>query len=62
MRKESSTLLLELAKRSGGSGPQGRIPPAIVAEAVGEAAAHDFTVLAEVDDDTQAQAPRNGDA
>ncbi len=55
-------MLLELPKRSGGSGPQGRIPPAIVAEAIGEAAAQDLTVFTKVDDDTQAQAPRNGDA
>ena len=58
----SNTLLLELPKRSGGSGSQGRITPALVAEAVGEAAAHDLTVFIEVDDDTQAQAPCNGDA
>ncbi len=42
--------------------PQGRIPPALVAEAVGEAAAHDLKVSIEVDDDTQTQAPCNGDA
>ncbi len=49
-------MLLELPIRSGGSEPQGRILPALVAEAVGEAAAHDLTVFTEVDG-TQAQAP-----
>ena len=43
-------MLLELPKKSGGSEPQGRIPPSLVAEAVGEAAAHDLTVFTEVDD------------
>ncbi len=42
--------------------PQGRIPPALVAEAVGEAAAQDLTVFIEVDDDKQAHAPYDGDA
>ena len=58
-RKESSTLLLELPIRSDGSVPQGRIPPALVAEAVGETAAQDLTMFIEVDDDTHAQAPCN---
>ena len=53
--------MLELPTRSGGSEPQGRIPPALVAEAVGKAAAYDLTVFTEVDD-TQAHTPRNGDA
>ena len=53
--------MLELPKRGGGSEPQGRIPPALKAEAVGEAAAHDLTVFTEVDG-TQAHTPRNGDA
>jgi hypothetical protein len=52
---------LELPKRSGGSKPQGRIPPARAAEVDGEAAAQDPTVFIDVDE-TQAQAPRNGDA
>ncbi len=34
----------------------------MVAEAVGEAATQDLKVFTEVEDDTQAQAPRNGDA
>ena len=34
----------------------------MIAEAVGEAAVHDLKVFFEVEDDTQAQAPRNGDA
>ena len=51
---------LELPRRSVGSDAQGRIPPALVAEAVGEAAAHDLTLFTEVDG-TEAQPPRNGD-
>ncbi len=54
-------MLLELPIRSGGSRPQGRIPPALEAEAVGEAAAKDLKVFTEVDE-TQARAPRSGDA
>jgi hypothetical protein len=41
--------------------PQGRILPAREAEAAREVAAHDLTVFTEVDE-TQAHAPRNGDA
>jgi hypothetical protein len=59
-QKESSSLLLELPKRSGVSKPQGRIPPAREAVAGGEAAAQDLTVFTEVDE-TQAHDPRNGD-
>ena len=59
-QKESTTLLLELPRRSGGSVPQERIPPALVAEAVGKAAGHDLKMCIEVDDDTQAHAPCNG--
>jgi hypothetical protein len=52
---------MELPISSGGSMPQGRIPPARKAEAVGEATVQDLTVFPEVDE-TQAHAPRNGDA
>ncbi len=55
-------MLLELPIRSGGRGPQGRIPPALIAEAVGEAATKDLTVFIEVNDDTQAHVPCIGDA
>ncbi len=41
--------------------PQGRIPPAREAEAVGEAAAQDLTVFSKMDE-TRAQPPRTGDA
>ncbi len=52
--------MLELPKKSGVSEPQGRIPPARKAEALGEAAAQDLTMFTEMDE-TQAQPPRNGD-
>ena len=55
-------MLLELHKRSGGSEIRGRIPPALAAKAVGEAAAQDLTMFIEVDDDTKAQASCNGAA
>ncbi len=54
-------MLLELPRRSGGSRPQGRIPPAREAEAVEEAASQGLKVFTEMDE-TQAQAPRDGDA
>jgi hypothetical protein len=52
---------MELPRWSGGSEPQGRIPPALEGEAIGEAAAQDLKVFTEVDD-TQAHVPRNRDA
>jgi hypothetical protein len=52
---------MELPIRSGRSKPQGRIPPACEVEVVGAAAAQNLTVFTEVDE-TQAHAPRNGDA
>ena len=42
--------------------PQGRIPPAREAEAVGEAAAQDLTVFTEVDETRAPPPTRNGDA
>ena len=53
--------LEELPQTAWRERPQGRIPLAREAEAVGEAAAQNLTVFTEVDE-TRAHTPRNGDA